>query len=203
MRIRRLLVALALILPVFHPAPAAAVPVESVAYVGGSVTGLPVLGYHNLARNANVMWPPYRIGGGTLSSWNRTGSKFWPNFDAVLATHPNPERVWWMLAQHDFDGLDRATLRSLAEQVLTDLRLRTDAPVYVSAMADYPDGTCPSIDRAPSVLAVLADDLVADGLVLRGPVMVPLTADLVVSDGCHQNTAGQKVHGRQLRRFFE
>lgn len=202
----RVAVLVALALPLVIPTPAAAASAqESVAYIGGSVTGLPVQGYHNLVRNGNVLWPPYNIGGGTLTSWNRTRGKFWPNFDSLLAAKPPVESVWWMLTQHDAEGLDPAYLRSLADSLLVDLRHRTNAPVYVSVMADYPDHTCPSIDRAPAALAALAEDLIAEGLVLRGPVMAPLTADLVVPapDGCHQNDKGQLVHGRQLRRFFE
>lgn len=204
--IRRLLAVAVLVAVLLQPTPAAAARArtESVAFIGGSITGLPVLGYHNLPGNADVMWPPYSIGGGTLTSWNRPKGKFWPNFDTVLRAHPHPSKVWWELTQHDAEGLDPTQLRILADEILASLRTRTAAPVYVSVMAGYPDRTCPSIDKAPAALQELADDLIADGLVLRGPTMTPLTKSLVVPppDGCHQNTAGQQADGQILQAAF-
>ncbi len=196
-------------LAVLAPAPvdAASAPVappRSVAYIGGSITRLPVVGYHRLKPDTNVLWPDVRAyGKGTLQTWN-TLPGYWQAFDQTLAANGNVERVWWMLTIHDneYAGRPPGQLRAWADDVLEQLRARTSAPVFVSVMASYPDRTCRTINQAPADLAALQRDLIADGLVQAGPVMAPLTRDLVNAAGCHQNRAGQRVHGQQLQQFF-
>ena len=51
------------------------------------------------------------------------------------------------------------------------------------------------------LLQQIADELVAAGVVLEGPVMGPLTR-AETRDGCHANEAGQVILGRQLLDFF-
>ncbi len=175
-----------------------------VAYVGGSITKLAVRGAHALGPTS--LWRAYDTGGGTLSAWDRY-PKYFSRFDAQVIRQGKPTAVWLQLCHTDDDTRTYSTPDArlvLARRVLAATRQRVgDVPIYVSAMAGYnPVTSCQQVLASPPLMAELAGSLVIAGDCLAGPVLPTLTADQVVSDGCHQNTAGQQAHGSILRAFF-
>jgi hypothetical protein len=184
-------------------APAGAAPGHTVAYVGGSITRLGVVGAHAVGETG--LWESYAIGGGTVLAWH-TEPYYFSAFDQELAQHGPPSSVWFQLAFKDEDlavyDTDQERLQ-LAVRVLKSIRARVGpVPVYVSAMAEYqPSGTCPGIFKSPLVMDDLARALVRKGFALAGPTLPPLQS-AQLSDGCHQNEAGQRAHGQVLQSFF-
>jgi hypothetical protein len=174
-----------------------------VAYVGGSITRLGVVGAHRSGETS--LWDSYPIGGGTLAAWV-TDPYYFATFDAERNRTGPPTAVWLQLAFKDREAATYATPEArvqLAVKLLRAIRERVGAvPIYVSAMADYePRGLCPSVERAPAMMRALRDTLVAEGWAVPGPKLPALDATQV-SDGCHQNHAGQRAHGEVLRSFF-
>jgi hypothetical protein len=184
-------------------APAGAGITGSVAYVGGSITRLGVVGAHALGETG--LWESYAIGGGTLAAWH-TDPYYFSAFDSELAQHGAPTSVWFQLAFRDDElavyDTDEERLQ-LAVRVVKSIRARVGAvPIFVSAMADYePVGLCPGIVKSPVVMQALVRAVVRKGYAIAGPTLPPLDATQV-SDGCHQNEAGQQAHGQVLQSFF-
>jgi hypothetical protein len=175
----------------------------SVAYVGGSITRLGVVGAH--AAGVTSLWASYPIGGGTLVEWN-TNPYYLALFEEQVARNGPPSSVWVQLAFKDREAIVYDTNRErldLAARLLQEIRARVgEVPVYVSPMADYePLGLCRSVYKAPAMMRSLARTLVEGGYALRGPKLPALDAT-EVSDGCHQSEAGQLSHGVVLAEFF-
>jgi hypothetical protein len=89
------------------------------------------------------------------------------------------------------------------EAVLAQIRRRTSAPVYVSAVPDlssYP--VCKSIQPAfGAAVRTAIDAMVAGGEVLRGPVLPALTSAQKINR-CHPNAAGEAAWGSALMSAF-
>jgi hypothetical protein len=97
-----------------------------------------------------------------------------------------------------------------ARAVLDEIkRSAPEATIYVSAQPSYsdPDSAVEHVCSiagadGPSRMEELAAKLVSEGEVEQGPVLGPLTTDMLVSDGCHANSEGELFMGQQLADFF-
>jgi hypothetical protein len=133
-------------------------------------------------------------------------SDLWPAF--VEPQLGAEQAVWWLPVVNDDEWRnmsrgDPGVVRSHLEAVLAQIRQRTSAPVYVSAapdMSSYP--VCKSIQPAFSAAVQSAiDQMVADGEVLRGPVLPALPSNQKMNR-CHPNAAGKAVWGQALMDAF-
>jgi hypothetical protein len=173
-----------------------------VGYIGASVTVYAIDGHRQVGGTS--LWPSVGpdYGGGSISRWATDGNQYWNTFDELRAQFPQTKTIWWELVtqnQNSADNFDNAL------RVLALLRQRMpDAVIYVSAQEDYTDGhVCPNSGAdGPARMQAVADQLVAGGHALPGPIMGPLRPDEMETD-CHPNTAGQAVLGNQLRDFFD
>ena len=131
---------------------------------------------------------------------------YWaPFFEPQLGTE---DAVWLLAALTDDEWWNTgngnpAQVRARMEAVLADIRERTDAPVYATAppnMSSAP--ACKTLQPQFSAAVQTAiSSMVADGLVLQGPVLPPLTAAQKLNR-CHPNDAGKALWGQALLDFF-
>lgn len=191
----------------------AAVNADQIGYVGCSMTVDAVEGYLELGGGS--LWPSaeenYSSGGVTYWAENLSGiNSYWDWFQEALIDQPNTTVIWWQLcALSKQDGNDQTLLED-ARAVRDEIkRLAPDATIYVSAQPSYSnpnsavEHVC-SIAGAdgPSRMEALAAKLVSEGGVEQGPVLGPLTPDLLLDDGCHANSEGELFMGQQLADFF-
>jgi len=170
----------------------------SVASPTGSVAILPNAGLGDFASGA--YWTCSPADGGVRKT------DLWPAF---IEPQLGAERaVWWLAALTDDEWRgtgsgDPVAVRGRMEAVLAQIRQRTSAPVYVSAVPDLSSApVCKSIQPAFSAAVRTAiDAMVASGEVLRGPVLPPLTAAQKLNR-CHPNAAGEAVWGSALLNAF-
>lgn len=173
-----------------------------VGYIGASVTVYAVDGYHQIG--GDNLWPSVgpAYGGGSIAKWSMNGGQYWQTFDQMRARFPGTNIIWWELVtsqENPADNFDNAV------KVVALLRQRMpDALLYVSAQEDYTLGhVCPNSGaNGPARMQAVADQLVAGGYALPGPVMGPLSPSQMETD-CHPNTDGQQLLGNQLRDFFD
>lgn len=181
---------------------AAGPPPETIGYIGASVTIDCIDGYTRVG--GTRFWPQVgtAYNGGGIAHWAGSADQLWPTFDSLLAQFPDTKTIWWQLVTRQQDPADNF---SNALLVLDLLHQRIpDAVVYVSAEQDYSGGhVCPNggADGATRMQAV-ADQLVAGGFVLPGPLMGPLSPTQL-RDDCHANPAGKTLLGTQLKDFFQ
>jgi hypothetical protein len=89
------------------------------------------------------------------------------------------------------------------EAILAKIRARTSAPVYVSAPPDMSTApSCKTLQPAYSAaVQATIDAMVADGEVLRGPILPPLSSAQKMNR-CHPNAAGKAAWGQALLSVF-
>lgn len=181
---------------------------NSIGYVGCSLSMNAVSGYHSLG-GAQLWSGDTGYGGGGLSVWveqlksGNVQDTYWSRFSAMLSAYPGPRAVWWELCP----DADAASLTyDDALSVLNEIReLAPGAKVYVTGVPVYPqDGAHCSIntDQGSQATLDLAGQLVSNGAALRGPTLSLLTTSQVADDGCHANTEGEAVWGKDLLDFF-
>lgn len=165
----------------------------TIGYIGGSITQLPVGGYHAVT-DENLFWPAITAyGGGRVSTWN-TNPLYWSAFNKHAALRP-PDVVWWMLTIKDDDMVSTRQINKWARNILDTLRnTGFTGPVYASAMPKYPDGSCSQINLAPAESDRLLSTLLGKGLVSMGPPVLPLYAK-DTKDGCHHNATAAARQG--------
>lgn len=176
----------------------------TVGFVGCSMSQNSVEGYESLG--GSRMWSfrvPY--GGGGIGRWyldiTEDRGRYWEGFDAELAANPDTSTVWLNLCtlrQNRLDSFESAAA------VISEIEARIPGTtVYVSGQPDYSDGHVCGLagDGGPEAMAAIADELVAAGLALPGPVMGPLS-EAQTGDGCHAGEDGRRVLGQQLLDFF-
>ncbi len=174
-----------------------------IGYVGCSVTLDAVRGYRRL--EGSRLWAPDDLayGLGTISAWADPdpANDYWADFSAMLEARPETAAIWWQLCagQGPDDTLDGA-LKVLERLSL----LAPGVPVYVSAQPGYSTGhLCPIAGYdGPAQMQTIADQLVDDPRVMRGPALDPLSTD-DLRDNCHADRRGQALQGEQLIAFFE
>lgn len=191
----------------------AAVKADQIGYVGCSMTVDAVEGYLELGGGS--LWPSaeenYSSGGVTYWAENLSGiNSYWDWFQQALIDRPDTTVIWWQLcALSKQDGNDRTLLED-ARAVRDEIkRLAPEATIYVSAQPSYSDPGSPAdpVCRiagadGPQRMEELAAELVSEGGVEQGPVLGPLTPDLLLDDGCHANSEGELFMGQQLADFF-
>lgn len=177
--------------------------VRHLGYVGCSMSNNAVEGYRRLGGTA--IWEVQTsYGGGGITQWGRelsSSSRYWQAFEAAQASRP-ADVIWWELCTVDRDR--DADEHAQAVRVYDELRRRAPAAaVYVSAQPTYTDGHVCRIAGVggPERMKAIAEQLVAEGRGLAGPLMGPL-APAQIADGCHANAAGQTLMGQQLQSFF-
>lgn len=187
-----------------QPSPAGAtLPVRSVGYVGGSITRLPVRGYHRVT-SAQTMWPDITdYNNGSIYNWVYGGTKWFNAFDAMNATYP-AERVWIKLDLRDAElPPTMAELWDLCRRLVIQVKERVPtATLYVSAMQRYAEGCGPNCLTTPPLMEKMAARIVGKGKALAGPVLPMLTPATLKADLMHQNDAGQIEAGRILHDFW-
>ncbi|WP_026223255.1 thrombospondin type 3 repeat-containing protein [Methylosarcina fibrata] len=191
----------------------AVVNAEQIGYVGCSMTVDAVEGYLELGGGS--LWPSaeenYSSGGVTYWAENLSGiNHYWDWLQEALIDQPDTTVIWWQLcALSKQDGNDRTLLED-ARAVRDEIkRLAPEATIYVSAQPSYSDPNSP-VDpvcriagaNGPQRMEELAAELVSEGGVEQGPVLGPLTPDLLLDDGCHANSEGELFMGQQLADFF-
>jgi hypothetical protein len=152
------------------------------------------------------MWSfraPY--GGGTIGRWNdditSDRGRYWGGFAKELDLSRNTTVVWWNLCTAKagpHDSYENAVL------ILDEIQAQIPGVVvYVSAQPAYTDGHVCELagPGGPEAMQEIADQLIAEGLVLEGPRMGPLQKS-ETRDGCHANEDGMEVLGQQLLDFF-
>lgn len=189
-------------------------PPNSIGYVGCSNTLDAVIGYH-FTPGAEAFWPNFDINGDSIDAWSRTdwlrawfrGERpAWRIFVNQVEAYGRPKYVWVQLCENYAKVPD---VYGQVHGILTKLRTHIpQAEIFISAINDYEPnpGLCRLMGtRGEGVTDTIKwrDQAVADGLAKRGPDMGPLTASLVVVDGCHPNKEGMLLLGRQLHAFFD
>lgn len=191
----------------------AAVNADQTGYVGCSMTVDAVEGYLELGGTS--LWlsagESYSSGGVTYWAENlNTLDQYWDWFQETLFDHPKTTAIWWQLCALDRkDGDDQALLED-ARAVRDEIkRMAPDATIYVSAQPGYSDPDSPADPvcriagaNGPQRMEELAAELISEGGVEQGPVLDPLTPDLLLEDGCHANSEGELFMGQQLADFF-
>ena len=178
---------------------------QTVAYLGCSITMDAVNGY--TALGGDDLWQPtLEISNGSPERWRDPTSRHWAVFDAALALHRPPSAVWYEVCpQWRNPSLNVGTLEGWLRQSIALLRLRIDAPVYMSAPPDLDTGVRPRCraerDQPRELWQQVIAPLLAAGTVLPGPDM-PALFSSEKRDGCHGNSAGQAKWGQVLVAFF-
>ena len=165
-------------------------------------------GAHTLG-STRFWYPLPTYGGGGIWKWaqNLTStSTYWTAFDAAYQAQPC-NIIWWQLAAVATDKANETYANAVI--VLNEIKRRIPGViVYVSAQPFYTPSThvCSIAGSdGPSRMASLVDQLVNNGLCLRGPVMGPLDEATMLrpNDTCHANTTGENFEGQQLIDFFQ
>lgn len=183
--------------------------VHSIGYIGCSNTRDSVTGYHAVSGNKNYLWPSYGIDRGRIDLWAKEPSSYWTLFQSMVNLYGTPRVVWVELCENAQQFPNSyaqvvSMLGVLKQKVAT-------AIAYISAINGYNPTLCSLMGNlTPTGLAqanadtnAWASKAVSDGLAQAGPVMGPLTPQLVKSDNCHPNQAGMELLGQQLHDFFD
>jgi hypothetical protein len=180
----------------------------AVGYMGCSMTRDTVTGYHTAG--GVRLWETTNYSGGTLYRWESTKAdrnrRWWDQFDALHAKHPDTTTVWWQLCMAEDEG-DQTEERQheLALSILEQLRSRIGAMrVELSPMPMYTDGhVCPNAGPdGPRRMLELTNRLVREGHAYRGPDFPPLSVSQL-EDRCHPNGDGQRILGGVLRQWYD
>lgn len=186
---------------------------SQIGYVGCSMTVGAVEGYQELGGTSLWESASDSYGGGGVSLWGDIfdiTSQYWSWFEDSLANYQSTSVIWWQLcALDDKDGTDEELLEN-ARAVRDEIKRRVpEATIYVSAQPSYsdPNSSVAPVCRiagakGPQRMEELAAKLVAEGGVEQGPVIGPLTPDMLVEDGCHGNDDGELFMGQQLADFY-
>jgi hypothetical protein len=174
---------------------------DLVAYLGCSQTTGSVEGYH--MDGGTHFWPNIDYGGGAVSRWagQKEGGRYWGQFTENMQARP-ASIIWWQLCI--LSGNDDSNYQD-AQEVLAQLRrdIPAGSTIYVSAQNDYTDPNQCGIGppNAPEIAQAVADRLVANDGVRRGPKMSTLSPS-ETNGGCHPNDAGREKFGHDLLAFF-
>jgi len=185
----------------FGIAPADAQASSPVGYLGCSMTRDTVIGYHALG--GTRLWETIQYGGGAIINWQNSkyNGPYWQKFDAAFAAHRDTGSIFWQLCVSDDSAdLSDEQFHTIALSILTQLRSRVGTmPVEISSQPTYvAPHVCPSSgSNGPARMLALANRLVAEGHVQRGPVFPSLRADQLV-DRCHPDEVGQRILGNVL-----
>jgi hypothetical protein len=184
--------------------------VNSIGYIGCSNSRDSVIGYHATVGNKNYLWPAYNIGGGSIEQWADIWSPYWMAFQGMVASYGKPRAVWVQLCEKLPE--DPVTYAQVVA-MLGNLKNKVPGAVaYISAINGYSPSTLCHLmgNLTPAGLAqgnadtnAWALQAVKDGLAQAGPIMGPLTPQLVLTDDCHPNDAGMALLGGQLKNFFD
>ena len=186
---------------------------HKVAYIGCSNSQDAVDGYHCSPGNRNYLWPGYDTQGGSIDKWADASSVYWTRYSAMLRKYGQPKYVWVQLCERAYEGAFNTY--DQVKMMIANLKHKSsNAIAVVSGINDYSPnpGLCDLMGTASASSAgngvydteLWADQLVADKLVrIRGPYLGPLTARLTLKDGCHPNSAGRLLLGKQLRRVID
>lgn len=177
-------------------------PTNVVGYLGCSMT----MGAVDGAGAGNVFWnskPHY--GGGGLYQWSKSlNNAFWTAFQTSLEKQPTTT-IWWELCALSEDAANETYDQALV--VLDEIKRRVPgALIYVSAQPAYAPSSHECViagQDGQARMARIAAELTAAGDVIAGPVVGPLNypAETLI-DGCHGNTTGNRLIGKQIADFF-
>jgi hypothetical protein len=169
-----------------------------VAYIGCSNSSLAVDGYH--MDGGTRMWPATKAyNGGTVLSWTKPGTRYWPAFDHLNATYPGATQLWFQPCVRSGESPTNSILAAC--QIVATAKLEIPGvTVYVSALSEYASGYGVRSDVATS--EAIRDDLVLSGVALAGPRMPLMTGSLLRSDRVHPNEAGSLRLGKTLLAFL-
>ena len=182
---------------------------NSIGYIGCSNTEDAVIGYYAV-QNRGLFWAPYDTYGGVVSEWaHLANQQYWANFSKQISTYGQPQIVWVNLCEF---AASPATFSDV-QNMLSILRSYTpNANFYVSPLNSYVSGYVCPLTGANGVQDTtnLANEAVAAGLALQGPILGPLgpapvgnPAGGTLQNSCHPNTAGEILLGAQLASFFD
>ena len=177
-----------------------------IGFIGCSMTINAVDGYKKYGGEKiwqDVVMEDYSGGGITRLVNFDKDSHYWNAFQEALNKNPDTTAIWWELCtaerMNKTDTYDNALL------VLQEIHRRVgELPVYVSAQPMYTDGHVCKIagEDGPKNMQDFVDKMVTEGVATVGPVIGPLSAELV-SDGCHANEKGKLLMGKQVEVFFD
>ena len=193
-----LVVASFIILLALAVASAQALAKNTAQYVGCS-NPLQAVGGYRTVSTVDAFRRTYDTNGGTVERWADPTNVLWERFDAELAAHVSKygkpmDVIWFQLCVVKA----RPVTDQDARDVVTLIRQRLPvATIYVSPLGEPCDKADLPYGR------YLTDLLVNEGLVLRGPVFVPLKPSEVRADNCHPNAEGKLVLGQQMADFFD
>ncbi|MGO9645059.1 MAG: hypothetical protein ACLPY5_09960 [Candidatus Bathyarchaeia archaeon] len=180
---------------------------RTIGYVGCSNTEDAVAGYQMVTNSSEShFWYPYATGGGVLNYWaNPNATYFWPLYETQVANYGQPKIVWLQICEAQTTPL---TPLMVNETIANIQALSPGVTIYISPLNTYaPVGSC-GITGANGVedATTLANQAVAEGLALPGPILGPLNSQNTVGGGpdagCHPNQAGEILEGNQLNAFF-
>lgn len=185
------------------------VPGESlgtaIAAVGCSNTRNASEGYLDLSAEDNLI--VVAAGGHTIETWaNNTQSSRKDPWGRYLDFRPADgyDGVWLQLCERIDPGLTTENVVTIIE----DLVWANDPgiPVWLSPLNYYTDESC-SVTGGNTIShagAVIIDQLTATmENVHYGPILGPLTDDMLRRDDCHPNKDGAALLGSQLVGFFD
>jgi len=202
---RAVIVALPLLVTSVIAQAAQQIGTQRIGYIGCSNTIDSVIGYHSIAGNLNRFWPPYKTGGGSIEQWAQSSSSYWNAYKTELASYGQPPLVWVQLCEN---YVARPTTYTSVESALAILKqLSPRTTIYISAINVYnPLTLCRLMGtngQGETDTNSWRDRAVAAGLARLGPEMGPLTAQILIDDQCHPNSAGKALLGNQLKTFFD
>jgi hypothetical protein len=176
-----------------------------IGFIGCSMSNNAVDGYSDA--NGTDFWPVQQdYGGAGVGKWASdltNNSTYWRAFQDAYNLQ-QVKTIWWQLCALDSDSTNE-TLGAV-QVIFDEIKRRVpDAIVFISAQPAYSGGHVCSIagSTGPGRMQQLVDQFVATQQALPGPVMGPLEQDMLVSDGCHANTAGRAFMGNQLLKFVK
>jgi hypothetical protein len=176
-----------------------------VGYIGCSNSLDSVNGYA-ATPGKQLMWPGYNTNGGRIDLWAQSDSPYWLAFGQMVLQQGPPKAVWVQLCE---DLLRQRDTFTEVQSMFANLRHHAPgATYYVSAINIYNPlaGLCSFMGQqgqGETDTTNWAGQAAKTGLAKQGPQMGPLTASLVVSDGCHPNQAGSTLLGKELHAFFD
>ena len=186
---------------------------KTIGTVGCSITINALDGYETVS--AKNFWPTSTVGntaaapygGGSLYNWYVQLEKGkigrWETFENGMKNYPNTNIVWWELCASP-DSADMS-YEEVVEVYNAIKVIAPDAEIYATPSPEWPDSGdvfC-SQNNGPAKTAEFIDKMVEEGLVKRGPTLIPLGADEITPDGCHANLIGEEIWGNDLKDFFD
>ena len=176
---------------------------RTIGYIGCSNTEDAVAGYQMVTDSSDShFWYAYNTGGGVLNKWALSPSNnfYWNGYQQQVANYGQPKIVWVQICEYSTELVTPL----MVNQTIANLRsFSSKATIYISPLNAYdPVGSC-SLTGANGIqdATALANQAVAEGLALPGPILGPLNNQNTVG-GCHPNEAGMILEGNQLNAFF-